>query len=153
MKGSWSVDDVGLPAVVPQRGLTAKQQWYLYNQVRPFCPAEDMDFVCLLRSLPNPGGSRQASPNPEDEFVDPPTSNKREQGIICHESGMKNARVLNLNSHSDCTVNLFSYTNTRSFHTLATLSLSASCHPLNPLSIMLFVYLTTCDYLASVYLI
>lgn len=49
LKTPWTPDDDNLPGVVPPHGLNAERQWYLYNQIHPFCPAEDMDsvpFIC-----------------------------------------------------------------------------------------------------------
>ena len=48
MKALWNVDDDGLPAVVPPCGLSVERQWYVYDQIGPFCPAEDMGSVCPL---------------------------------------------------------------------------------------------------------
>ena len=36
----------------------------------PSCPAEDMDSVCPLPSVPKPGGSRQGTPKPEEDSTD-----------------------------------------------------------------------------------
>lgn len=56
LKEPWTPDVNELPAVVPPHGLKAEQQWYLYEQIRPFCPPEDMDSVCPLPSIPKLGG-------------------------------------------------------------------------------------------------
>ena len=38
LKAPWTPDINDLPAVIPPRGLIAERQWYLYDQIRPFCP-------------------------------------------------------------------------------------------------------------------
>lgn len=53
LKDPWNPDVDELPPVVPPRGLNADRQWYLYEQIRPFCPLEDQDSVCPLPSVPN----------------------------------------------------------------------------------------------------
>ena len=42
-KVPWNPLQEELPAVVPPKGLSAKRQWYLHEQIRPFCPENDKD--------------------------------------------------------------------------------------------------------------
>ena len=65
LKEPWDVDSDTLPNIVPPHGLSIERQWYLYERIRPFCPDEDKDTVCLLPSSPKPGGSRWGTPHPE----------------------------------------------------------------------------------------
>ena len=58
LKELFDVDFNTLPNIISPHGLTIERQWYLYEQIRPFCPDEDKDMVCPLPSLPKPGGSR-----------------------------------------------------------------------------------------------
>ena len=62
LKQPWTPDVDELPAIVSPHGLNADRQWYLYEQIWPFCPPEDMDSVCPLPSVPRPGGSRRGTP-------------------------------------------------------------------------------------------
>ena len=87
LKAPWTPDVNDLPAVIPPRGLSAERQWYLYDQIRPFCPAEDMDSVCPLPSVPKPGGSRQGTPHVEEDSTDPPQPKRQRRCGICHEVG------------------------------------------------------------------
>ena len=64
-KATWNPSADELPAVVPPKGLSVERQWYLHEQIRPFCADECKDTVCPLPSVPKPG-SRQGTPNPEN---------------------------------------------------------------------------------------
>ena len=35
-------------------GLDAARQWYLYDEVRPYCPSKIMDNVCPKPTVPRP---------------------------------------------------------------------------------------------------
>lgn len=87
LKEPWSPDPTVLPDVIPPRGLSPDRQWYLYEQIRPFCPVEDMDSVCPLPSVPKPG-SRQCTPVPDqaEDLATPPPKRQRVCGI-CREAG------------------------------------------------------------------
>ena len=63
-----------LPMLIAPHGLSAERQWYLHEQIRPFCPEEDKDSMCPLPSVPKPGGSRQGTPLPEEGSVEIPPS-------------------------------------------------------------------------------
>ena len=40
------------PEVIPAKGLSPDRQWYLYDQIRQFCPESTKDLVCPLPSVP-----------------------------------------------------------------------------------------------------
>lgn len=43
------------PAVLEPKGLDAKRQWYLYEQIRQFCPSNlEADFTCPKPEVPKP---------------------------------------------------------------------------------------------------
>ena len=96
LKEPWDVDSDTLPNIVPRHGLSIERQWYLYEQIRPFCPDEDKDTVCPLPSSPKPGGSRRGTPHPEAPTLShpegemlaatPPPKRRRLCGV-CHEAG------------------------------------------------------------------
>ena len=46
-----------LPEVVQPRGLTAERQWYLFEQIREFCPEASKDKTCQLSSTPKPSSA------------------------------------------------------------------------------------------------
>ena len=69
-KEPWPPDITELPDIVPPRGLSAERQWYLHEQIRPFCPDDDKDSVCPLPSVPKPG-SRQGTPIPDQDMTEP----------------------------------------------------------------------------------
>ena len=51
------------------------QEWYLYEQIRPYCPDEDKDTTCPKPTVPKPGRS---TPGPEQESSQPgPPKRKR----------------------------------------------------------------------------
>ena len=52
LKVPWSTDSSVLPEVVPPRGLTPERQWYLFEQIRPFCPDADKDVTCPKPTVP-----------------------------------------------------------------------------------------------------
>ena len=87
LKEPWSPDADELPTVISPCGLSAERQWYLHDQIRPFCPAEDMDSVCPLPSVPKPGGSRHGTPHPEEDSTVPPPPKRARKCGICHEFG------------------------------------------------------------------
>ena len=76
LKEPWSPDKDDLPEVIPPRGLSAERQWYLYEQIRPFCPDEDKDTTCLMPTVPKPGRS---TPAPEEEVEETPCPPKRKR--------------------------------------------------------------------------
>ena len=66
LKQSWTPTKEELPNVVPPKGLSAERQWYLYDQIRPYCPDEDKDATCPMPTEPKPGRS---TPAPEIEVA------------------------------------------------------------------------------------
>ena len=76
LKEPWSPDKDDLPEVIPPRGLSAERQWYLYEQIRPFCPDEDKDTTCPMPTVPKPGRS---TPAPEEEVEETPCPPKRKR--------------------------------------------------------------------------
>ena len=86
LKEPWTPDKEELPSLIPPCGLSAERQWYLHDQIRPFCPDEDQDSVCPLPSIPIPGGSRGGTPGPEDITSTPPPKRRRVCGI-CEQEG------------------------------------------------------------------
>ena len=46
LKEPWDVDSDTLPNIVPPHGLIIERQWYLHEQIRPFCPDEDKSVHC-----------------------------------------------------------------------------------------------------------
>ena len=67
-KHDWSPEKDDLPDVAPPRGLSADRQWYMYEQICPYCPDEDKDTTCLKPRVPKPGRS---TPHPEQEGGQP----------------------------------------------------------------------------------
>ena len=62
---SWRPQMSSLPDEIVPDGLSVKRQWYLYEKVREFCPAEYRDIVCPLpRKRPSPSSDDESS---EDE--------------------------------------------------------------------------------------
>lgn len=43
-----------LPSVIQPAGLDSKRQWYLYEQIRPFCKPLTEDLICPLPLVPKP---------------------------------------------------------------------------------------------------
>lgn len=71
----WFPDKDDLPDIIPLRGLSAKRQWYLYEQIRSFCLDEGRDITCPLLTVRKPG---QSTPVPEEvEEVPGPPKRKR----------------------------------------------------------------------------
>ncbi len=50
-----SIDSSLFPEVLEPKGLDAKRQWYLYEQIRQFCPSNlQADFTCPKPEVPKP---------------------------------------------------------------------------------------------------
>ena len=45
LKNNWSAFESG-PDVIPPKGLSLNRQWYLFDQIRQFCPDGTKDLVC-----------------------------------------------------------------------------------------------------------
>ena len=85
LKAPWSPDVSELPDIITPQGLSAERQWYLYEQIRPFCPDEDMDSTCPLPTVPK-SSSRHNTPCPEETTTQPPAKRKRQCGT-CRQEG------------------------------------------------------------------
>ena len=48
LKDDWFPSSTELPEVITPRGLSADRQWYLYDEIREFCPGYCQDVVCPL---------------------------------------------------------------------------------------------------------
>ena len=50
----------GMPSLTDVKGLDEKRQWYLYEQIRPFCKTNlAADFTCPKPNVPKPSGSSE----------------------------------------------------------------------------------------------
>ena len=74
LKHDWSPEKDDLPDIITPRGLSADRQWYLYEQIRPYCPDEDKDTTCPKPRVPKPGRS---TPGPEQEGGQPGPPKRR----------------------------------------------------------------------------
>ena len=85
----WSPNKDELPPIVAPKGLSAEQQWYLYENIRPFCPDSDKDITCPLTEVPNPKNTRRTpvrDMSPPLVDVEPPTKRKCLCGT-CRQEG------------------------------------------------------------------
>ena len=57
LKHPWSPRSEDLPDTISPQGLSAERQWYLYEQIRPFCPEEAKDLTCPRPRCAKPGRS------------------------------------------------------------------------------------------------
>lgn len=88
LKEPWNLDVHTLPNIISPHGLSADRQWYLFEQIRPFCPDEDKDSVCPLPSVPKPGGCHPGTPHPENLTpAETPLPKRRRLCGMCHEAG------------------------------------------------------------------
>lgn len=89
MKDNWVPDPNELPDIIPAKGLSTERQWYLYDQIRQFCPDSRKDLTCPEPSVPKPC-SRSGTPLPtmeiDTDVVSSPTKKQRTCGI-CREPG------------------------------------------------------------------
>ena len=96
LKSPWSPCTSDLPPVIDPKPMTPERQWYLYNQIRPFCPDNEQDITCPLPSVPMPT-SRSCTPvlpdsrDELDETVDnsarAPPQKKQRLCSICKRTG------------------------------------------------------------------
>ena len=77
LKAPWSPDSE-LPAVIHPKPMSVERQWYLYNQIRPFCPESDKDITCPLPSVPmvSSRSCSPALPAPNNELEDDNSSGR-----------------------------------------------------------------------------
>ena len=59
---SWSPVPSQLPPIIIPHGLPPERQWYLYEQIREFCPEYARDSVAPLPRVAKPGSSRRQNP-------------------------------------------------------------------------------------------
>ena len=85
-----NVEAASFPEVVQPKGLPAKRLWYLYDQIRPFCPPEDRDTTCPYPLVPR-ADSRQGTPNPSPQLTPEPSPEparkRRRVCAVCKQSG------------------------------------------------------------------
>ena len=51
LKDDWNIH-ASSPETIPPKGLSAERQWYLFDQIRQFCPEGTKDIVCPKPSVP-----------------------------------------------------------------------------------------------------
>ena len=73
LKEPWTPNADTKPDVIPPKGLNPDRHWYVYEQIRPFCPPNDQDTTCPRPTVPRPGGSKHGTPHPE-ELPNPPAT-------------------------------------------------------------------------------
>lgn len=52
LKNPWVPCPSDLHSTVPPKQMSAERKWYLYDQIRPFCPADDQDTTCPIPDVP-----------------------------------------------------------------------------------------------------
>ena len=52
LKAGVNIPTSELPSITKNPGLDAARMWYLYEEVRPYCPARLMDKVCPRPNVP-----------------------------------------------------------------------------------------------------
>ena len=70
LKDDWSPSAMDLPPVIPPPGLSSERQWYLYDNIREYCPPSCRDIVCPKPSVAKPGhtsGAQSSEPPPANE--------------------------------------------------------------------------------------
>lgn len=54
-----------MPNVIIPKGLDAARQWYLFEQIRPFCHSNlAKDLTCPMPNVPKPGSHTTSTPQP-----------------------------------------------------------------------------------------
>ena len=82
----------GLPQLTPIKGLDLERQWYLYEQIRPFCKnALFADLTCPLPSGPKPRNPPTIDPSASTEqpsvAISLTTNAKKRKCSQCHQPG------------------------------------------------------------------
>ena len=92
LKDSWVPAKFTLPQQIFPKGLSAEREWYLYEQIRRFCPDPDKEKSCPLPAVPKPV-SRPGTPNPELPGPSSPTASPPAKRLcgLCRKPG-HNAR-------------------------------------------------------------
>ena len=49
LKDAWLPHHSCLPSIIAPKGLSTERQWYLFEEIRPFCPLVDQDLTCQSR--------------------------------------------------------------------------------------------------------
>ena len=65
LKNPWLSGPDELPTVIHPKRLSLERQWYLFDQIRQFCPGSDKDLTCPKPRAAKPT-SRAGIPHPED---------------------------------------------------------------------------------------
>ena len=83
-----------MPSRIEPSGLSAQQQWYLFEKIREFCPAADQDVTCPRLSIPRPASSNctQEPMSPTNQSSSPtcsPPLKKTRHCGQCEEAGHK----------------------------------------------------------------
>ena len=79
LKSSWTPDPDQLPQVVQPKGLSLDRSWYLHDNIRQFCPPDEMDITCPLPTAPKPTSRAGtptlavSEPNTHTTITTPPT--------------------------------------------------------------------------------
>ena len=88
MKDHWQ-PGYDMPNVVVPKGLSIQRKWYLFDQIRQFCPDESKDITCPEPLVPRPS-SRGATPEVEDEALSVSHTKKRRVCSNCKKTGHNN---------------------------------------------------------------
>ena len=92
----WIPSKDELPEVVTTNGLDVARKWYLYNQIREFCPESKKDIVCPL--------PKEAVPQPPSRPPSPRLSNlPLANPDITDEPPRKKCRLCNQQGHNSRT--------------------------------------------------
>ena len=102
---TWRPSSHQLPHIVPPSGLSLERQWYLFNQIRPYCLDDVQDEVCPLPLTPlsstahsttasssTAASSVAQSTSVGSAQVDPPPTKRARVCSKCHMAG-HNART------------------------------------------------------------
>lgn len=86
----WAPLADDLPPITPPNGLSAKRQWYLYNQIREFFREGMEDLVCPLPSVPEPQEEQQEEQDKDESEGDgdaPPAPKRARRCGLCGQPG------------------------------------------------------------------
>ena len=106
LKDDWSPSATDLPPVINPPGLSAERQWYLYDNIREYCPPHCQDVVCPLPQVPKPGSvpssptwdppaeATPLSPPPQASATTlaPPPAKRQRVCSVCGEVGHNTGR-------------------------------------------------------------
>ena len=60
LKSPWMPDGSELPSIIQPKGLSPERQWYLYDQIGPFCPENDRNITCPFPTVPKQSTGKQS---------------------------------------------------------------------------------------------